>query len=469
MKKQFVFALAAMMLAACSKDVADALGGPGEDYQDNRTATGGLLQVRTRTGESATNGSGTTNGEPATGTGETSAGEATVGYPVQIYVFRGDECQAVQTIADAGQSLDIMLAEGTYAVYALGSAGADDYTLPARDEATPSSPVALKQGRALTGLMAASAVVMLTDGGSNTVTLGLRRRTMLVDQVTISKVPSAATAVSVTIAPLCQNINIDGSFSGTGGSETVALTKQSDGRTWKSTDSTHLLPPSSQPASIAVNITVGGTTKTYTYSCSDQLEAAYKINIEGTYTEAVGVSLTGTIEGATWLGERTISFDFNESGSSASDDSNEDNGSVDDGSAVVNPANFPAVGDTYQGCYVLASVVATDGESAELTLLSPNEKKSSGAYNENMTLSQLESLALGAGTDGISGWRPMTRSEAQLLQAAHTALGISDDHYYLFVDNETVMQMRMSNGASGAPSSGTAYIRPVVTVTINNE
>lgn len=36
-----------------------------------------------------------------------------------------------------------------------------------------------------------------------------------------------------------------------------------------------------------MNITIGGTTKTYTYSTSDQLEAAYKINIDGTYTEAV--------------------------------------------------------------------------------------------------------------------------------------------------------------------------------------
>ena len=65
--------------------------------------------------------------------------------------------------------------------------------------------------------------------------------------------------------------------------------------------------------------TIGGTTKTYTYSTSDQLEAGYKINIEGTYTEAVGVSLTGTITGATWLGERTIRFDFDENGSSASE------------------------------------------------------------------------------------------------------------------------------------------------------
>jgi len=88
-----------------------------------------------------------------------------------------------------------------------------------------------------------------------------------------------------------------------------------------------VMPPSSQPASVSVNITIGGTTKTYTYSTSDQLEAAYKINIDGTYTEAVGVNLTGTITGATWLGERTISFEFDENGSSTSGN-NDNNGRV---------------------------------------------------------------------------------------------------------------------------------------------
>jgi hypothetical protein len=55
----------------------------------------------------------------------------------------------------------------------------------------------------------------------------------------------------------------------------------------------------------------------YHCSTSDQLEAGYKINIDGTYAEAVGVNLTGTITGATWLGERTISFEFDENGSTA--------------------------------------------------------------------------------------------------------------------------------------------------------
>ena len=454
-----------MLLTACEKGLVD-------DIEDgtNGQVTNSLLQVRTR--------------------GAAAGGEATVAYPVTVYVFSlpplspsdgspqagAQLCKAAQTIGDEGQTLNIALTEGTYSVYAVGGASATDYVLPSASDALTTSAIALRDGKSHGDLMTAKATATLVDGGTNTVTLGMERKTMLIQSVEIKKVPTAATAVSVTIAPLWQALTVSGSFSTAGTSSTVALTKQSDNRTWKlpsllgegSGERLHLLPPSSQPASVSVNITIGGTTKTYTYSTSDQLEAGYKINIEGTYTEAVGVSLTGTIEGATWLGERTISFDFNESGSSESGSSasGEDTDPTPDPSPT-GAGSFPQAGDTYQGCYVLASVVATDGESSELTLLSPNERRS--VNNAGMTVSTLQTAAAGQGTDDISDWRPMTLAEAQLLQAAHSDLGIEDSRNYLFDDNGIVKQILMSNGNVGTPSSSAAYIRPVVTVTINNE
>ena len=454
MNKTICFlSLAAVLLTACEKGLDDI-----EESGDNGQVTNSLLQVRTR--------------------GAAAGSEATVSYPVAVYVFSGDECKAAQTIGDEGQTLNIALTEGTYSVFAVGGASSTDYVLPSASDALTTSAIALREGKSHGDLMAAKATATLVDGGTNTVTLGMERKVMLLQSMVLKKIPTAATAVSMSMSPLWQSLTVGGNYSGTDGSYSVALEKQSDGRTWQLPApvgegpgvGSLLLPPSSSPASITVRITTPSGTRSYTYSTSNELEAGYKINIEGTYTEAVGVSLTGTIEGATWKGERTISFDFNESGSSESGSS--EGGEGTDPTPNPSPTgagSFPAAGDTYQGCYVLASVVATDGESAELTLLSPNERKSTGTGNANMTLTQLESYASGAGTDGISGWRPMDRSEALLLQAAHIALGISDDHYYLFVDNETVMQMLMSNGTSGNPSSGTAYIRPVVTVTINNE
>ena len=242
-----------MLLTACENGLEDDVEDVGSGQVKNS-----LLQVRTRGG---------------------SGNEATVAYPLQVYVFAGDECRAAQTIGDEGQTLNIALTEGTYSVYAVGGASATDYVLPTTQDALTTTALALQEGHDHGDLMTASATATLVDGGTNTVTLGLQRKTMLLQNIEIKKVPTAATAVSVTIAPLWQALTVSGTYSGTSGSKTIALTRQSDNRTWTATANLHLLPPSSSPASISVNITIGGTTKTYTYSTSDQLEAGYKINI----------------------------------------------------------------------------------------------------------------------------------------------------------------------------------------------
>ena len=306
--------------------------------------------------------------------------------------------------------------------------------------------------------MAAQATATLIDGGTNTVTLGMQRKTMLIQSVEIKKVPTAATAVSVTIAPLWQALTVGGSFATAGSSTTIALTKQSDNRTWTlEGEALHLLPPSSQPASVSVNITIGGVTKTYTYSCSDQLEAAYKINIDGTYTEAVGVNLTGTITGATWLGERTISFEFNESGSSAVENNNGGDNNND------NPNNIPAVGDTYQGCYVLA-VTTIDANSAELTLLSPNESTVTSVSNANAALATL-------GVDGISDWSIPNQAQMNLFYAAKGDVTPAPaGQRYLWQGDTSLRQRYMSDGSdSNANFNYAIFLRPVATVSITKD
>lgn len=271
--------------------------------------------------------------------------------------------------------------------------------------------------------------------------------------------------MSVTIAPLWQALCVGGTFSGVSGSQTIALTKQSDGRTWSCSDATHVLPPSSQPASVSVNITIGGTTKTYTYSCSDQLEAGYKINIDGTYTEAVGVNLTGTITGATWLGERTISFEFDESGSSTSEPS-EPNEPSDPSEPSEPSSDFPAVGDTYQGCYVLA-VSTIDETSAELTLLSPNEQAATTVGNADAALAAL-------GAVGISDWAVPTKAQMQLVEAKLLSNDASlAGMKYLYRKSNDGLGYRTLGAAETAwPTANTTdsyRLRPVAVVSITKE
>ena len=404
--------LAAVLLTACEKGL-DELG-EGMSPSPTGQVTNSVLQVRTR---------GTSPSE-----------EATVAYPVQVYVFQGDECKAVQTIGDEGQTLNIPLVEGTYSVYAVAGASATDYTLPTKDNATTTTALTLK----------------------DTVTLGLQRKTMFIEDVTIKKIPTAATAVSVTIAPLWKSLNVSGTYSIAGQSQTIALTKQADNRTWTNDATAFVMPPSSQPASVSVNITIGGTTKTYTYSTSDQLDAAYKINIDGTYAEAVGVSLTGTITGATWLGERTISFEFDENGSNVS--GNNDNSD-----------NIPSVGDTYQGCYVLAVDDADD--HADVTLLAPTELD---FYDANATTMQANiDAALATVTTGdISGWEVPTTDEAHLMYDAREAIGDLTANNYLCHSNGTYRAFRPTDAAfTSSPSTvkASTVLRPVVTITINKE
>ena len=451
----FASALAVLGLTACEKMLVDDIEDVGNGQVKNS-----VLQVRTRSGGS-------------------SGDAATVAYPVTVYVFAGDECRAVQTIGDEGQTLNIPLVEGTYSVYAVGGASTSDYVLPTMDDATVTSAIALCKGHEHGDLMAASATAMLVDGGTNTVTLGMTRKTMLIQDVTIKKIPTAATAVSVTIAPLWQSLTVGGTYSTMNGSNTIGLTRQEDGRTWQNAASAYLLPPSSQPASVSVNITIGGTTKTYTYSCSDQLEAGYKINIDGTYTEAIGVNLTGTITGATWLGERMISFEFDESGSSTVDDDN--GGGNGNNEAPDNTEDIPAVGSTYQGCYVLKSIVADDGQSAELTLLSPNETTIGKAYNDVSFIGHPEVLEAlideklaEADVDGISDWRLPTYDELNVIYVALSAINdtfesdVSASGKYLYDASGTILYRILSQTtADGFDNFGaTARIRPVATVSI---
>ncbi|MBO4826535.1 MAG: FimB/Mfa2 family fimbrial subunit [Prevotella sp.] len=439
-------ALAVLGLTACEKtlDVMD-----DEMSSDFGQVKNSLLQVRTRAGESAD--------------------EATVTYPVTVYVFAGDECRATQTIGDEGQTLNIPLTEGTYSVYAVGGASADDYVLPSTDDATSTSAIALREGHEHDDLMTASATVTLMDGEANTVTLGMERRTMMLQNVVMKKIPMAATAVSVSMAPLWQSLMVGCDYAGSGGSYSLNLEKQSDGRTWQSTETVYLLPSSSSPASITVRITTPTGTRSYTYSTSNELEAGYKINIEGTYTETVGVTLSGTITGAEWKGERTISFDFDESGSNTSGDSPNDNGSSD--------GDLPAVGTLYQGCYVLAN----NGTTA--TLLSPNEASigkshTTYTYDAEGLNEAISNLIATTAVDGISGWRLPTLAELNAIYSASEmanalfeadggmALVNARRYFYTDADGNLLYRMLSTPDMSGdADFPSTTYVRPVTVIT----
>ena len=435
-------ALAVLGLTACEKTLD-----VGEDVAPAGQVENSLLQVRTRAG------------------GLTADGAA-VSYPVTVYVMQGDGCRAMQTIDDEGQVLNIPLTEGMYQVYAIGGASESGYALPDTQNASSSSAIVLQEGHGHGDLMTAKANVVLTDSEANTVTLGMERKAMLLQSVVMKRIPTAATAVSISVSPLWKSLTVGGNYAGMDGSYSVALERLEDGRTWQSTATAYLLPPSSSPASITVRITTAEGTRSYTYSTSNELEAGYKISIEGTYTEAVGVTLSGTITGAAWKGERTISFDFDESGSSGSTDE-----TPSDDDAI---GDLPTVGTLYRGCYVLAN----DGTTA--TMLSPNEVAIGTKRTDFASVAEMESTVAehisGTAVEGISGWRLPTEAEMNRMYSAMEAINaafadgtpLTSARKYLYTDSEGKFLARTLGvpdmaGIEDFPAN--AYVRPVVTIT----
>ena len=419
-----------------------------ENGEMNEGKTNSLLQVRTRIIDEGTE----------------------VSFPVNVYVFKGEKCVALQTLTDENHLLSIALTEGDYSVYAIGGASAENYILPSQEDATPSMAIALQAGKSHGDLMAAKSNVTLVDGGTNTLTLALERKVMLLQNVTLNNIPSAATAVSVTISPLWQQLE-GTTYTGEEGTITIALTKQSDGHTWNFTGEEYLLPPSGNSLTIAVNITTANGTSTYSYNTSEQLEASGKFNIQGTYTEAIGVTLTGTITGAKWKSEKTISFEFDESGSQTADPNRGENNDNNDDTDDIITGTIPEVGSTYQTCYVLA--VTDKGSYSEVLLLSPKEEvldfASTGVTaNEAMDLAQ--AAIPECGVNGINGWRLMTKTEAEIIRLDNNTPNISNNKYlYINADNKLrIGEFGTTQVSEGWTFKNKAILRPVATIKIKN-
>lgn len=397
---------------------------------------------------------------------------AVINYPVYVYVFKGEDCVALQTISSESQMLNIALTEGTYSVYAIGGASEDNYVLPTQETATPSMAITLKEGKSHGDLMMAKSNVTLVDGGTNTLTLGMERKIMELKSVVLNNIPSAATAVSVTISPLWQQL--EGiTYAEQEGEATIALTKQENERTWTLANTQYLLPPSGNTLTIAVNIVTPNGTKTYTYNSTEALESAGKLNIQGTYTEAVGVTLTGTITGATWKSEKTISFEFNESGSQTADTNTGNDSGDDTNTGNENNNNdiitgtIPTVGSTYQTCYVLA--VTDKGSYSEVLLLSPNQKVID-LTSTGITASEAMNLAQAAipecSVSGINDWRLMTKAEAEIIRKDHNVPNISNSKYlYINADNKLrIGEFGSTQVSEGWTFKNEAILRPVTTI-----
>lgn len=379
---------------------------------------------------------------------------AVIATPVRIYVFDSDDkCVKMEAFTEATSSFTAKLPAGAYSVYAIGGADPTRLVLPSEDDAQKTSILTLQSGASYGDMMTANANVTLVANGTNALTLGMQRKVIMIQSITIKDVPADATNVSVSITHTYQNILLNGSFTGEDGTFSCDLTKQTDGTTWLyDTPNTYLLPSVGVPT---IAVTIGSNT--YSYTCQEALEANHKLTIEGTYCNNI-FTLSGTITGATWDSEQTIHFQFNADGSSQTIPDPTPGGGGDS-------SGIPEAGTLYQDTYFVLSV-----NDHNVTLWSPTEKAINFGNSVDLSLVDTE-LAAYNEQDHTGTWRLPTKAEANTIIASISKINSLTTPFntkgYWYTDNGKTDSFSADKGQwKNIGYTGGVNLRPVTTITI---
>ena len=450
MKKNLWFVAIAcglMTLCSCAKEVLNQ-----EDAEE--TSPTSVLHVLTRTDE-----------------GGGDAQEANVPEPVCLYVFNA-QGTCVKVIPDMSSVSDIRLPGGTYNVYGIAGADADRYLLPEIDEAGTDSEITLREGQQYADLMTSHAAVTMLGGAEQSLTLNMTRAVFNIRRIAIKQIPDAATAVSVTIAPLYEKVLINGDYSGEEGSYEVALTEEEDGTTWSvgsaDAESDIFLLPSVGNPIITISITTSEGTTNYFYQAAGELAANHKVTIEGTYTGEGTLTFDGAITGVEWDSDETVSFDFNETNTQPADPETSDPDDPNDPDDPT-PVTLPAVGSLYQTCYVLAHVDAN-----HILLMAPKAEanKVTTVDNNDTTKEKMNAELATWNINGITGWVCPNRTNAVLMagktSGINNKLGINvgEGSGCFFEDTDGIIKKFRSSSSGITVEAFTEYTRIIGVATV---
>lgn len=398
-----------------------------------------------------------------------------------VYLFNSSgACASILTSDASGAYASAKLPAGSYTLYALGGDGLSSLVLPTQAEATPSSVLTLAENQSLGDLLMTQSTVTLDDGESEDVSLALERKVLEMTSVTINQVPDDITGVQVSVGTLYGQVQLNGEYVTSSSAPCViTLTSQGSG-TWAATPQLITFPSKSKPV-ITITFTADGVEpRSYSYSSDEELLANHKYNLEGTYTEPLGVTINGTITAQAWDSSATgIAFDFDESNSTNSSSGNDpssgngnSSGNDNPSSGTDDPSQVPVAGETYKGCYV----VSVNTEAHTAVLLSPTGQDGFAENSLQATLPHLNTaLASWPSVSDITGsWRIPTIEEVRLFAATSDlmdGLSLSQKkilYCYDGSDLKAVTVVWTINGIevkSPVDSCGPTYIlRPVIDI-----
>lgn len=425
-----------LLLCSCQKEMLSDI--PDEEVKGNSQ-----LMITTR------------NGDPSSTTVAQS----------RIYIFSATgSCVRMLSTTESSATAEDMAA-GTYTIYAVGGDDLTNYTLPEQENATAESVIQVATGKTMGDLLMTSATVTLTEGEDRNQNLAMNRKVFSLDNITIRQVPEDVTGVEVALEPIYTKVKLNGTFVDETSNQRFVLTNAGNG-TW-SNSTAHMMFPSKGNPSVVVYFIRGENTKSYAYIASEPIEANHHFTVDGTYTEAQGVSLVGVISGVEWGEDRTITFDFDETNATSGDNNNNNNNSPS--------ATEPVAGSTYDGYYV----VSVDDTHRTAVLLAQNTV--SYTANNNYTQAQwktalnnaMSTLDKPSVAPSESAWRVPTLAECSifLVDESVTTYTGNDSPMYFCLKNDDLVRVfaEKSNETYTVTDVASIYnglmLRPVIDIT----
>lgn len=334
----------------------------------------------------------------------------------------------------------------------------------------------------MSDLLIGSATTTLSDGENGEVDLELQRKVLELSSITISQVPDGVTGVTVSIAPFYSAIQFNGEYIATDpATATFTLTATATDGVWQVAPEQFVFPSVGKPTITVTFTRDNGDPGIYTYETESAFSANNKYNIAGTYTEPLGVILSGGITLQPWVTDPTaVNFDFDESNTGNNSNSDPNTGGDNSSSGTDNPnsngsetADPPVVGQTYKGCYV----VSVNSEAKTAVLISPTLQNN--YYTKSDWLSLLnEGLVSWPSVNGITGnWRIPTLAEFEQLAVFPDAfdIGVGSFPKYFCLVNSDLKAVPIKKNAHGIVEVNSSqvsvnfgqdtYLRPVIDIT----
>ncbi len=374
----------------------------------------------------------------------------------RIYVFnQSDKCIHLLSTDENDNTASVQLPSGSYSLYAIGGEDLTLFNIPTQSEATTTSFISRKEGKVMKDFLMKRADISVTNGEDISQTIALEHKVLCIDKVEIKNVPDNVSKVEISLSPLYNSIQLDGTYpSASTESYKIALSEESDGTTWSSSPNQMLFPSKGAPT-VKITMTTDTGIIGYSYTTAEELPANHHFTISGTFVSSNGFKLTGVLTAADWGEDRIIAFNFDDNSQTES---------------------IPIAGKYYNDYYVI--LVDSKARSAvllakkSLTYTAPEDQHNASLWEEAF----VEPMAALEKPYNInsSSWRLPTSAEAEIFLRDQQVVNYSNNETsaYFCKDYSTLKfaYIRLQNNTYVFNSSSQIYmstmlLRPVIDIT----